>query len=96
MERCGQYLTHALLASEHMVNSQPVAKLEAVCHPPFTYLVFMITLYSIYLHALVGGGFLSDCPANMSRLNWWASAHLALSSSQMDCHPLPSHTGKKR
>ena len=54
MARCGQYLTHALLASEHMFNSPPVVKFAAVCHPPFTQLIFMITLYSVYLRALVG------------------------------------------
>ena len=31
MERCGQYLAHAPLAIEHMGNSQPVAKLAALC-----------------------------------------------------------------
>ena len=51
---------------EHMINLHPVANQAAVCHPPITHhLLFMTTLCYLSTCIPVGGGFLSDCPANM-------------------------------
>lgn len=45
-------------------------------------LLFMITLYSISLHPF-GGGWLPIRLSCKHATPWWASAHLALSRSQM-------------
>ena len=45
-----------------MINLQPASNQAANCHPPITHLLLSVPMCTS------GGGFLSDCPANMPRL----------------------------